>query len=130
MVSDLSEEQEVTQDPSDLSEDSAASADLQSVSDPPNDMNDMDRTQEVLRAIAETQRALATGREGSGRRKWAQIRSEEYSCAGTTIEDEMWKRSKSQIECFQELSDFELTLFMMSRVQRSAKDSLDINDIT
>ena len=53
------------------------------VSGPADGMNDMDRVQETLRAIAETQRALVTGCEGSGRRTFARIRQEEHDGVGT-----------------------------------------------
>ena len=47
-----------------------ASADWQTVSSPAGGLNDMDRAQ------AEPQRALAAGREGSGRRTLAETRLE------------------------------------------------------
>ena len=70
------------QDPSDLLEGCASSGDLQNVSDPADGANGMDRVQDSLRATAETQRAVAAGREGSERRTLAHL-PEELSGMGT-----------------------------------------------
>ena len=90
MAADLPNNQELLELPQhQVSEDGVASADLQRVSDSAERMNDMDRVQETLRALAETQRALVTGREGSGCRK-----------IGTRLEEHpgMWVR-RSRASC-------------------------------
>ena len=66
MTTVLLENQEWTQDKH--PDDSVASADVHSVSDPADGVHDMEMFQETLRAVAETQRGLVAGREGSGRR--------------------------------------------------------------
>ena len=52
------------------------------VSDPADGTNDMVWVQEIVCATAERQRALASGREGSGLRQRAQLRFELFSSVG------------------------------------------------
>ena len=66
MATAFLEDMALAQDSSDLLE-VAASAGLQSVSGPADGMNDKDSFQETLRATAKAHRALAAGRQGSGR---------------------------------------------------------------
>ena len=90
--------------------DGVASADLQTISESADGMNDTERYQETLRVIAETQRALVAGREGSGRHKLAQIRSEEDSGVDTATQYQLWRRSVLLHKCFRGHSYSELTL--------------------
>ena len=104
MTAVLLENQEWTQDKH--PDDGAASADLHSVSDPADGFHDVGMFQETLRAVAETQRGLVAGREGSGRRKLAQIRFEEHSGVVTATQYKLWKRWVYPVKkSFNDLSD-------------------------
>ena len=68
--------------------------------------------QPILRAIAETQRQMA-GKDGSGRRKLAQKRLEEYCVAGTAKQYKYLKRSVNLTKQLYGFSDQELALLIL-----------------
>ena len=90
----------------------------------------MDRVQETFRVLAETQRALVTGREDQDVENYHRFAwDEEYCGVGTAKQYKLWKRLVCLIICFHDLSHSKLALLIAGQVKGIAQGALDILEI-
>ena len=88
--------------------------------------------QNVLRALADTQRQLAGGKvQGGGRRNLAKISIEDFYGGGTvtTHHYRMFNKHVSAVQKLHGLMDSELALVLYTQVKGKAKQSLEILDL-